>query len=117
MTIEQLLLSALSAVTSALVYVARLLWIKSEQCEADRVALRREIEALKGEHGEAVGTLKAFEKCPQHACPFKVAAAVAVLFLFLSGCSALDGYERSYSLAYEQASVSVKLKPARAYAK
>lgn len=43
-------------------------------------------------------------------------AAILVLLL-LGGCSALDRYERSYSLAYEGASVSVKLRPTSGLAK
>lgn len=71
MTLETALLTALSAVTGALCYVARLLWVRSEQCEKDRYDLREEIEALKEGKGLAEGTLKAFEKCPAPSCPFK----------------------------------------------
>lgn len=71
MSIEALLLSALSAVTGALCYVARLLWNRSEECEKDRKELRDEIEALKEAKGLSDGTLKAFERCPAPACPFK----------------------------------------------
>jgi hypothetical protein len=71
MSIEALLLSALSAVTGALVFVVKLLWARSEQCEKDRVELREEIEHLKETKGMAEGTLKAFGMCPAAACPFK----------------------------------------------
>ena len=71
MTPEQLLLSAITGVTSALVYVCRLLWNRSEQCEKDRTELRDEIEILKGEHGESTGELKSFRRCPSQVCPFK----------------------------------------------
>lgn len=75
MSIEALLLSALSAVTSALVFVVKLLWDRSVQCEKDRVELRDEIEALKEAKGLSDGTLKAFERCPAPTCPFKPATA------------------------------------------
>jgi hypothetical protein len=71
MTTEQLLLTAVSAVTGALCFVARLLWARSELCERDRYELREEIEALKEAKGLADGTLKAFERCPSLNCPFK----------------------------------------------
>jgi hypothetical protein len=71
MTSEQLLLTALSAVTSALCFVAKLLWDRSVQCEVDRREMREEIEVLKEAKGLADGTLKAFEKCPAQPCPFR----------------------------------------------
>lgn len=93
MTLEQALIAAIGSVTTALVWVAKLLWGKSEQCERDRHELRKEINRMKGDHGIAVGTLKAYEKCPAEACPFRRASLVgllvgsAVLFLF-AACSA-----------------------------
>ena len=63
MTLEQALIAAIGSVTTALVWVAKLLWGKSEQCERDRNELRKEINKMKGDHGLAVGTLKAYEKC------------------------------------------------------
>lgn len=71
MEVEQYLLTAIGAITSALVYVTKLLWDRSVQCEKDRVELREEIETLKEAKGLADGTLKAFERCPAPACPFK----------------------------------------------
>jgi hypothetical protein len=71
MTPEQLLLAALSAVTGALCFVAKLLWAKSVECETDRREMRDEIEILKEAKGLADGTLKAFEKCPAQPCPFR----------------------------------------------
>lgn len=73
MTFEQALLTALSVVTSALCYLAKLLWAKGERCEADRIELRIRLERLEGEKGEATGTLKAFENCPAPGCPFREA--------------------------------------------
>lgn len=92
MTLEQALIAAIGSVTTALVWVAKLLWAKSEQCERDRHELRKEINRMKGDHGIAVGTLKAYEKCPAQPCPFRRASLVgllvgsAVLFLF-AACS------------------------------
>lgn len=113
MTMEQALLSAIGSVTTALVFVCRLLWQKSEQCEQDRIDLRKKVEQLEGQYGAAKGELVAYQKCPQHSCPFKVVAVGGALLLLclLGGCSALDRYERSYSLAYEGASVSLTLSP------
>jgi cell division protein FtsL len=70
MTLENALLAALSAVTSGLVYVARLLWVKQEQCEKDRYSLREEIEELKLEHGVATGRLSLMQRCPMKNCPY-----------------------------------------------
>lgn len=94
MTLEQALIAAIGSVTTALVWVAKLLWQKSEQCERDRYELRKEINKMKGDHGLAVGTLKAYEKCPSDLCPFRRASLVgllvgsAVLFLFGACASA-----------------------------
>jgi hypothetical protein len=88
MSLEQALIAAIGSVTTALVWVAKLLWGKSEQCERDRNEMRKEINKMKGDHGLAVGTLKAYEKCPAESCPFRRATLVgllvgsAVLFLF-----------------------------------
>lgn len=71
MTLENALLTALTAVTSALVYVARLMWVKQERCEADRYELREEIEEMKALHGEATGTLNAVKRCPVPGCMFR----------------------------------------------
>lgn len=71
MTVEQLLLSALTTVTGALCFVAKLLWGRSEQCEKDRYELRKEIEAVKVQNGIATGRLEAYKLCPEEECPFK----------------------------------------------
>ena len=70
MTLEQALLAALSATSSALVWAVTKLWAKSEECESDRRAMRREIEELKSDHGRAEGRLEAFKACPSGSCPF-----------------------------------------------
>lgn len=70
MSIEQALLAGLSATTTALVWAVTKLWGRSEECESDRRALRKEIEVLKSEHGRATGRLELFDQCPIEACPF-----------------------------------------------
>jgi len=70
MTLENALLTAIGSVTSCLVFVVKLLWRKSEECEKDRRYLRQEIESLKSENGLATGKLQAFQSCPnQEQCP------------------------------------------------
>lgn len=74
MTLETALLSAVTAVTGALCYIANLLWVKSVKCEEDRVAMRLELEQLKEAKGLAQGTLISYQNCPAVACPFRDAA-------------------------------------------
>lgn len=76
MTPETLLLTAISAVTSALVAVVAKLWQRSEQCEKDRVELRETLEKYIGAHSHAEGRLEAFDACPLDACPFRVEPTV-----------------------------------------
>lgn len=71
MNLENALLTALTAVTSGLVYVCRLMWVKQEQCEQDRYELREEIEEMKSLHGVATGTLNAVRRCPVPGCMFR----------------------------------------------
>ena len=68
MTPEQLLLSAITALTSALLFVCKELWRRSNQCEADRVALRQEIEDVKTTNGELHGFMEAVKRCPVEGC-------------------------------------------------
>lgn len=125
MTIEQILIGGIGAVTTALVFLFNLLWQRSEECEKDRRALRDEIEEVKAAAGVSTGTLKAFEKCPEKSCPFKVKhialVVIIALILFVAGCSALDKYDRSYSFQYGEgehaAKVGVTLHPVKGYAK
>lgn len=70
MTAEQLLLSGITAVTTALMFVANILWKRSEQCEADRISLRQEIENVKTDNGELRGFKKAVDRCPLQGCTF-----------------------------------------------
>ncbi len=71
MTLEQALLAALSVVTGALVYVAKILWAMAIKCESDRYELREEVEQLKSDNGLANGTLISFKRCPANTCPFR----------------------------------------------
>jgi hypothetical protein len=71
MTLESALLAALSAVTTALLYVCRLLWSEVKDCKTDRIALREEIEAVKEEMGVLKGAKQIYERCPMPACPFR----------------------------------------------
>lgn len=71
MTVEQILLTGISAVTTALIAVVKILWSRSEQCEKDRRDLRQEIEDVKTLNGELTGFQKAVNRCPQPACTFR----------------------------------------------
>lgn len=71
MTLESALIAAVGSVTGALVFVARILWTRSEYCEEDRRVLRGEIEKLKAEHGVATGQLGIIRRCPEQTCPFR----------------------------------------------
>lgn len=71
MTLEQALIVAVSSVTGALCYVCSLLWQRSEQCERHRAELQERVQRLEGERGLAIGSLEAFERCPQPSCPFR----------------------------------------------
>lgn len=71
MTLEALLLSALTTVTGALCFIAKLLWARSEKCEEDRVNMRLELEGLKEAKGLAQGTLISYQRCPSETCPFR----------------------------------------------
>lgn len=70
MTPEQLLLTALSAVTTALLWVVKELWRKSIECESDRHELRQLVEDVKTTNGELRGYLQAVGACPQKDCAF-----------------------------------------------
>ena len=71
MTTEQVLLSGISAVTTALCVFARILWLRSDQCEKDRKEMGTQIAVLKEAIGLANGTLNGFKRCPADACPFR----------------------------------------------
>lgn len=77
MTAEQILMSGITAVTGALVFIAKELWERSEQCESDRKELRQEIENVKTKHGEYHGLLTAVGSCGKSACQFAPLARAA----------------------------------------
>ena len=79
MTLEQALLTGISALTGALVFLFRILWQRSEVCEQDRVELRLRLERLEGDNGRAQGELKAVQNCRQDGCPFRVASVIALM--------------------------------------
>jgi len=71
MTLESALLTAISGVTGALCFLAKILWRRSEQCESDRKELRDAIESVRTQAGENHGMLMAYRMCPSKPCPFK----------------------------------------------
>jgi hypothetical protein len=50
MTPENLLLSAVSGLLTALLWVVKRLWDKSEICDADRIKIRADVSQLQHEH-------------------------------------------------------------------
>lgn len=70
MTLEQALICGIGALSTALTWAVTKLWAKSEECEADRRALRHAIEDLRAEHGLAKGMLESYKNCPLAECPF-----------------------------------------------
>lgn len=70
MTVEQMLLAAVSALTSALLFVVKILWKRSEQCETDRRELRQAVEDVKTENGRLSGFLEAVGLCDKKDCRF-----------------------------------------------
>lgn len=74
MTLETALIAGISAVTGALIFVCKMLWQRSDECERDRRELRIEIEAVKTELGRLEGKEEVLAKCPLEACPWKAAA-------------------------------------------
>ena len=71
MTIQNVLLGGISAVTTALVWVAKILWEQSKECARDRAELHKKVAELESARGEAVGQLHAIGKCAQTDCPLK----------------------------------------------
>lgn len=74
MTLETALIAGISAVSSALVIIAKILWGRSNECERDRRELRTEIEKVKMELGRLEGKEEVLAKCPLETCPWKAAA-------------------------------------------
>lgn len=74
MDAEQYLLAALTSVTGALLFVAKILWKRSEDCETDRRALRQEIEDVKTNNGRLEGFHSAVAACPVRGCTLRQVA-------------------------------------------
>lgn len=72
MTPEQLLLTAVSTVTAALVFVCNLLWKEAEACKTERIEMRKELGSVHNEIAHRNGRLEAYQLCPNTACPFKL---------------------------------------------
>jgi len=73
MTLETALLSALSAVTSALVWAVQVLYARLQKAESTVEELRQLIEGLYRENGEQAAKVEMFERCPKRLdCPFSV---------------------------------------------
>jgi hypothetical protein len=90
--IQNLLLAGIGGVTTALVFVCKLLWSRSEECEKDRRELRTEIESVKSTAGVATGTLAMYQRCPTPGCPFRAtsivgSSVVVAIILMLTGCA------------------------------
>jgi hypothetical protein len=87
MTLEQALLSALTAVSGVLVTVSRLLWKEALECKDDRKTIRAELDELREQHGLNAGRLEAVDRCPISACPHRrIAQAVAAAAGLLAVC-------------------------------
>jgi hypothetical protein len=79
MTTEQLLITGIGAVTSALMYVCKILWDDKKECKADRIALRQEIEDVKTKSGVLGGFTSAVGVCDKEGCKLaKVAREITV---------------------------------------
>jgi hypothetical protein len=70
MDVEQYLLTAISAVTGALVFVVKILWSDMRECRRDRSALWQRLEDMKTHNGELRGFLEAVGLCRQTDCQF-----------------------------------------------
>jgi hypothetical protein len=71
MTLEQALLSAISGLLAAVLWLVRVLWKRSEECETDRRDLRQQMENERTLHGEMRGFMMGVSRCPTQGCPFK----------------------------------------------
>lgn len=73
MTLETALLSALSVVTSALVWAVQVLYCRLQKAESTVEELRKLIEGLNRENGEHAAKVEMYERCPKrHDCPFSL---------------------------------------------
>ena len=56
--------------TTALLFVCKLLWVEMLECKRDRDWLHKEQTSQNKELGEVKGMLMAFRSCPHANCPF-----------------------------------------------
>ena len=71
MTLESALLTALSAVTTALCWVVKLMYARLVKAEQTVEELRQEMERLERENGQNSAKVSMFERCPKGTeCPF-----------------------------------------------
>jgi hypothetical protein len=71
MTLESALLAALSAVTTALCWVVKLMYARLLKAEETVEELRQEMERLERENGQNSAKVSMFERCPKRQdCPF-----------------------------------------------
>lgn len=71
LTVANVLMGGITAVTGVVCYVSKLLWQRSEQCEKDRYELRAKVEKLEADYGVATGMLNMIARCPVEKCPFR----------------------------------------------
>lgn len=71
MDLQNALILAIGSVTTALVFVCKLLWSRSQIAEADNSTMRIQLNKLEGSLGRAEGRLLAYENCSSNACPFR----------------------------------------------
>jgi len=71
MTPEQLLLGALSAVSTVLSVLGKIIWDETKECKTERRALREELEEVRERVGLTSGRLQAVDRCPVKECPHR----------------------------------------------
>jgi len=70
-TFETALLTALSAVTTGLVWAVQQLYARLVKAEKEVEELRDEVAKLEHENGRSSAMVEIFRRCPQrNACPF-----------------------------------------------
>lgn len=71
MTLENALLAALSAVTTALCWSVKILYLRLQKAESTVEALRMALDSLHHDHGEASAKVEMYQRCPRRGdCPF-----------------------------------------------
>jgi cell division protein FtsB len=71
MTLESALLAALSAVTTALCWVVRIMYARLQRYEEKVDELQAEVETLQAENGKHKAIVSMYERCPKRVeCPY-----------------------------------------------